>query len=250
MIASSFIEYKLDYLKAQELAVGKCLPARISAGDHNATIYCCPSGSTVDNGEYISLLLMLKDDPKINVVFEAFLMGKDGAPSSKHEGRSMQQVTVRNRSYCIIRAINAALLYLSKCDEYLSLDVATKYKSIFEVFLMDRDGQPSNKHAHRSLLVQPAPNSLLCDLWKNFAKCNELIYVSDGVIKFICGLVLVNKDDDPLVMSPSNLGGQISAMWATQTPPISLFFVAGETFHAQKLILSTRSQVFKSQLLV
>uniref|UniRef100_A0A0E0CED5 BTB domain-containing protein n=1 Tax=Oryza meridionalis TaxID=40149 RepID=A0A0E0CED5_9ORYZ len=92
MVSSGFIEYKFDYQQIHKLAIGEILPATtISTGEHNATIVCYPHGFGDGNGEYISLFLMLKQiDPKIKVIFEAFLIAKDGTPSSFHAKRTLE----------------------------------------------------------------------------------------------------------------------------------------------------------------
>jgi speckle-type POZ protein len=92
MLSSGFIEYKFDYLEASWMTViGEWVPERrISAGEHNATIvfhFYSHAGC-----KYISVFLLLDEneiDPKISIIFEVFLMDKDGKPSSHHAKRPM-----------------------------------------------------------------------------------------------------------------------------------------------------------------
>uniref|UniRef100_A0A0E0AXU4 BTB domain-containing protein n=1 Tax=Oryza glumipatula TaxID=40148 RepID=A0A0E0AXU4_9ORYZ len=71
--------------------IGEWVPERrISAGEHNSTIvfhFYSHAGC-----KYISVFLLLDEneiDPKISIIFEVFLMDKDGKPSSHHAKRTM-----------------------------------------------------------------------------------------------------------------------------------------------------------------
>ncbi|BAT06317.1 BTB/POZ and MATH domain-containing protein 1 [Oryza sativa Japonica Group] len=184
MVSSGFIEYKFDYQQIHKLAIGERLPATtISTGEHNAKIMCYPHGFGYGNGEYISLFfVMLKQiDPKIKVIFEAFLIGKDGTPSSFHAKRTMQ-------------------CWASQ-DGY------------------DWFG------------------------WHRFVMRSDLESL-DGMVTFICGLVVLRNDDDGddhVAVPPSNLGSQLAAMVGSA--------VGGETFHAHRAVLAARSPVFRAELL-
>uniref|UniRef100_A0A0E0LWW1 BTB domain-containing protein n=1 Tax=Oryza punctata TaxID=4537 RepID=A0A0E0LWW1_ORYPU len=92
MLASGFVECKLDYLEPK-IAVDDWLPEiKVSAGEHHARIRFYPYGIERGNGEYVSLFMLIEDDPRINVIFEVFLTDKHGAPSSQHAKRSMEVI--------------------------------------------------------------------------------------------------------------------------------------------------------------
>uniref|UniRef100_A0A0D9X9Y2 BTB domain-containing protein n=1 Tax=Leersia perrieri TaxID=77586 RepID=A0A0D9X9Y2_9ORYZ len=191
MLASGFIEYKLNYLQTQKLAIEEeWLPrTRISAGEHNGTIMCYPRGRVGYKGEHISLFLTLNQiDPKFTVVFDVFLIGRDGKPSSKYGQRS------------------GDVIESSGGSRYIG--------------------------------------------WNRFVKRSDLdpdFVADDGTVTFVCGLIVL-RSDDPIIVPPSNLGGQLGAMVCSTDGSDVSFNVGGETFHAHRAVLAARSPVFRAEL--
>nr|TKW11290.1 hypothetical protein SEVIR_6G223700v2 [Setaria viridis] len=115
-------------------------------------------------------------------------------------------------------------------------------KAIFEAFVMDKNGKPSSSShpGRRGLLVYPPSKEWG---WHQFMKGTDIesIYVTDGSVTIVCG-VIITHDDDPLDpplgrLLDSNDGSDVS------------FIIKGETFHAHRALLAARSPVFKAQLL-
>ncbi|CAO2207315.1 unnamed protein product [Urochloa humidicola] len=87
MLDSGFTEFKLDFEATKSLAIGDVVfSVEFAAGGHIWRVNCYPHGYKVsNNGVYLSVYLqLLSGSRNVRAIFKAVLMGRDGAPSSKH----------------------------------------------------------------------------------------------------------------------------------------------------------------------
>ncbi|CAO2184333.1 unnamed protein product [Urochloa humidicola] len=87
LLGSGFTEFKLDYEATRNLAIGDIVFSdEFSAGGHFWKVRCYPHGDKEsNNGVHLSVFLQLVSGSRnVMAIFEAFLMGRDGAPSSSH----------------------------------------------------------------------------------------------------------------------------------------------------------------------
>uniref|UniRef100_A0A0E0LX10 BTB domain-containing protein n=1 Tax=Oryza punctata TaxID=4537 RepID=A0A0E0LX10_ORYPU len=86
MSDSGFVELKVDFPPATDIAVGDIVPSDVfQAGGHIWRANSYPHGNKEDSDEYLSLGLQLmagKSNNVVKAIFDAFLMEKDGKPSS------------------------------------------------------------------------------------------------------------------------------------------------------------------------
>ncbi|KAF8692669.1 hypothetical protein HU200_039497 [Digitaria exilis] len=85
MLCSGFLEFdlKLDYSETNN--IGQYVSSEnFHAGEHTWRIICYPRGDkSEDKGDYVSLFLVLVSNPgNVKAVFDAFLLNRDGTPSS------------------------------------------------------------------------------------------------------------------------------------------------------------------------
>jgi speckle-type POZ protein len=134
--------------------------------------------------------------------------------------------------------------------EYISIFLALASKSenvkaMFDVFLLNRDGTPSLTEAHKFQQVfQPeAPWG-----WQKFVKRShlELTYTTNGVARFVCGVIVFNDNDMP--MPQHDIGIHFGNLLDCTIGSDVSFVVGGETFPAHRVVLAARSPVFKAEL--
>ncbi|GJN15682.1 hypothetical protein PR202_gb02618 [Eleusine coracana subsp. coracana] len=85
--------FKLDFAGTQKLGIGDIVYSDdISAGGHIWRVHCYPHGNKKgNNGVSLSVFLELVSKSKnIKAIFDAFLMGKDGQPSSSIANRCVK----------------------------------------------------------------------------------------------------------------------------------------------------------------
>ncbi|KAG8087886.1 hypothetical protein GUJ93_ZPchr0010g9132 [Zizania palustris] len=91
MLESGFLELKVDYSATYgDCAIGKSLLSDVFfAGGHTWRVWFYRRGSRVeDKGKYLSVYLVLMGKSNnVKAIFDVFLMGKDGEPSSSHARR-------------------------------------------------------------------------------------------------------------------------------------------------------------------
>ncbi|CAL5005045.1 unnamed protein product [Urochloa decumbens] len=187
--SAGFLEFKLDYSGTKNLAIGEAVYSKnISAGGHDWRIRCYPQGyREEDQGEYLSIFLQFMGESK-NV------------------------------------------------------------RTIFDVFLMGRDGEPSSSHAKRCLHVYPPAEGYTSWGCLQFVKRSDLesLYVTNGWATFMCVVIVVR--DDPMDVPPSDMGIHIGHLLdCPETSDVS-FVINGDSFPAHRAILAARSPVFKAQL--
>ncbi|CAO2211542.1 unnamed protein product [Urochloa humidicola] len=91
MLESGFTEFKLDFEATKNLAIGDVVHSdEFAAGRHIWRVNCYPHGHKREsnNGVHLGVFLqLLSGSRNVKVIFDAFLMGRDGAPSSSHAYR-------------------------------------------------------------------------------------------------------------------------------------------------------------------
>ncbi|WVZ92072.1 hypothetical protein U9M48_038166 [Paspalum notatum var. saurae] len=94
MVHSGFLEFKLDYSGpgAKNLVAGDAVSSKnVVAGGYVWRILCYPRGYNEEHQEYLSIFLQLLSESKnVKAIFDVFMMGRDGEPSSSHAARCVQ----------------------------------------------------------------------------------------------------------------------------------------------------------------
>ncbi|CAM8976744.1 unnamed protein product [Rhodiola kirilowii] len=149
---------------------------------------------------------------------------------------------------------------------YVSLFIAlasegTDVRALFELTLMDQSGKDRHKvHTHFGRTLEGGPYSLKYrgSMWgyKRFFKRTLLEssdYLKDDCLSVRCSVGVVRSHTEgPKIYSidvpPSNMGQQFGKLLESGKGTDVTFEVDGETFSAHKLVLATRSPVFRAQL--
>uniref|UniRef100_K3YL21 BTB domain-containing protein n=1 Tax=Setaria italica TaxID=4555 RepID=K3YL21_SETIT len=121
------------------------------------------------------------------------------------------------RISCFPRGINSVYdkgEYLSVFVEVVSKPWVSGVSAVFEVFLMDKNGEPS---------------------------------VTEGHIRIVCGIMVVN--DRSIPVPPSDIVEHLCNMLDSTDGADVSFIVDSETFHAHRAVLAARSPVFRAELL-
>ncbi|CAO2179744.1 unnamed protein product [Urochloa humidicola] len=189
-VDACFHEFRLDYEQTKDLAPGHPIYSDpFSAGGHKWRIICFPRGNAVShNGKYLSMFVELV------------------SKGSKPNGVS----------------------------------------AIFEAFLMDKDGEPSSTVAKRTRVHQFEQYDDWG--WSHLVSQTNLVdYVTEGHIRIICGIMVVN--DSSIPVPPSDIVEHLGTLLDSTDGADVSFVINSETFHAHRALLAARSPVFKAELL-
>ncbi|KAG2585115.1 hypothetical protein PVAP13_6KG370500 [Panicum virgatum] len=120
-------------------------------------------------------------------------------------------------------------------------------KAIFDGFLLNRDGTPSWNVAKR-ILHAFQPEGVLGSSW--LVKGSDLqYYMTDGLARFICGVIVVAEDPTPISMPPPpDIGIHLGRLLDCAIGSDVSFIVDGEQFPAHRAVLAARSPVFAAEL--
>jgi speckle-type POZ protein len=137
---------------------------------------------------------------------------------------------------------------------YLSLflDLRSDSKDvrvIFDFNLLDKEGRPSPTQLNRTSHV--FDKSGYGWGWPQFIRVKDLKenYVLDDHFVVVCTITILSTASAcPVVVPPSDLHLHFSALLEDKLTADVTFDVEGEIFHAHRLVLATRSPVFKAEL--
>lgn len=148
---------------------------------------------------------------------------------------------------------------------YVSVFIAlasegTDVRALFELTLVDQSDQGKHKvHSHFDRSLESGPYTLKYrgSMWgyKRFFKRSLLeqsTYLKDDCLKINCTVGVVVSSVDcprlhPIRVPESDIGVHFGMLLENMEGSDIVFDVAGEKFHAHKLVLSARSPVFRSQ---
>ncbi|KAF8401624.1 hypothetical protein HHK36_012570 [Tetracentron sinense] len=149
---------------------------------------------------------------------------------------------------------------------YVSLFIAlasdgTDVRALFELTLLDQSGKERHKvHSHFGRALESGPYTLKYrgSMWgyKRFFKRTSLEtsdYLKDDCLSVQCSVgVVMSHTEGPKIYSiavpPSNIGQHFGQLLESGKGIDVNFEVDGENFAAHKLVLATRSPVFRAQL--
>ncbi|KAG2585114.1 BTB/POZ and MATH domain-containing protein 1-like isoform X1 [Panicum virgatum] len=136
--------------------------------------------------------------------------------------------------------------YVSMYLELISDSIAVK--TICQVFLQGRGGEPSFSHEKKLVKVYSDSEDSNCWGWNQFLKRSvlESTYLSNGWVTFLCSIIVLG--DETIIVPPSNIGSDLSLLLDRKVGTDVSFIVKGETIQAHRAILAARSQVFQAEL--
>ncbi|CAO2184358.1 unnamed protein product [Urochloa humidicola] len=150
-------QFKLNMSASMfEFAIGHFVSSdHISAGRHLWRIVCYPRGvREQDKGEYISVFLQHESESKdVKAIFEAFIMGRDGAPSSSHRKRSVNvyRPNISRGWPKFVKRSVLESLYMTNCSAIIMCGV--------KVFDEPIEVPPSDILSHLGTLLDSADGS-------------------------------------------------------------------------------------------
>ncbi|MCD7472867.1 BTB/POZ and MATH domain-containing protein 4 [Datura stramonium] len=149
---------------------------------------------------------------------------------------------------------------------YVSVFIAlasegTDVRALFELTLVDQSGKGKHKvHSHFDRSLESGPYTLKYrgSMWgyKRFFRRVVLEtsdYLKDDCLKINCTVGVVRSTIDcsslqPIQVPDSDMGSQFGMLLEHMEGSDVVFSVAGEKFHAHKLVLAARSPVFRTVL--
>lgn len=149
---------------------------------------------------------------------------------------------------------------------YVSVFIAlasegTDVRALFELTLVDQSGKGKHKvHSHFDRSLESGPYTLKYrgSMWgyKRFfrrAMLETSDYLKDDCLKINCTVGVVRSTIDCLSLQPiqvpdSDMGSHFGMLLEHMEGSDVVFSVAGEKFHAHKLVLAARSPVFRTEL--
>ncbi|KAM3398009.1 BTB/POZ and MATH domain-containing protein 5 [Capsicum chinense] len=149
---------------------------------------------------------------------------------------------------------------------YVSVFIAlasegTDVRALFELTLVDQSGKGKHKvHSHFERSPESGPYTLKYrgSMWgyKRFfrrALLETSDFLKDDRLKINCTVGVVQSTIDcsslqPIQVPDSNMGSHFGMLLETMEGSDVVFNVAGEKFHAHKLVLAARSPVFRTEL--
>lgn len=132
--------------------------------------------------------------------------------------------------------------YMSIFLELMEWSPARSVNVFFEVFLMEKNGQPSR--AARSGLVLQACNQG----WPRLVSHSDVEenFLTEGCVTVLFAVTVMS--DNSIPVPPSELGKHTAMLLDTLDGSDTAFSINGETFHAHRALLAARSPVFREQL--
>ncbi|XP_016504598.1 BTB/POZ and MATH domain-containing protein 4 [Nicotiana tabacum] len=148
---------------------------------------------------------------------------------------------------------------------YVSVFIAlasegTDVRALFELTLVDQSGKGKHKvHSHFDRSLESGPYTLKYrgSMWgyKRFfrrAMLETSDYLKDDCLKINCTVGVVRSTIDcsslhPIQVPDSDIGSHFGMLLENMEGSDVVFSVAGEKFHAHKLVLAARSPVFRTE---
>ncbi|XP_060197084.1 BTB/POZ and MATH domain-containing protein 4 [Lycium barbarum] len=148
---------------------------------------------------------------------------------------------------------------------YVSVFIAlasegTDVRALFELTLVDQSGKGKHKvHSHFDRSLESGPYTLKYrgSMWgyKRFfrrAMLETSDYLKDDCLKINCTVGVVRSTIDcsslhPIQVPHSDMGSHFGMLLENMEGSDVVFSVAGEKFHAHKLVLAARSPVFRAE---